>query len=81
MDNAFFALDMLDDSAPDENELELNKEDNVIPNTDDILEKENATIDAFDGILNVNVLVPKGDTQVLGTISKRLKDSDGNPVR
>jgi hypothetical protein len=80
MDNAFFALDMQDDSAPDENELELNKEDNVIPDTDDILEKENATSDAFDGILNAKVLVPEGDTQVLGTVTKRLKDSDGNPV-
>jgi hypothetical protein len=47
---------------------------------DDVLTAEDPTEDAFDTLLNAEVMVSEGGEQLLGTVTKRARGPDGLPI-
>jgi hypothetical protein len=76
-DNAFFILDM--DDINDET-VQPNAEDQHAIDVDNILPPDDLTEEAYDNLLNAEVLLNDGDNQVLGTVTKRARGPDGRPI-
>ena len=76
-DNAFFMLDT--DGIEDETIQPEPGNEHAI-DIDDILPDDDPTEEAYDNLLNAEVLIVDGGEQVLGTVSKRARGTDGRPI-
>jgi hypothetical protein len=75
--NAFFILDDEDVTnamvVPDEGNEQTVDVDNVLPEDD-------PTEEAYDTLLNAEVVLSEGSEQVMGTVTKRARGADGRPI-
>ena len=76
-ENAFFIDDFDETYEPTNDE---NGDNRHSVEVDDILPTDKPTEDAYDEILNAEVMVKIGDDSVLGKVVKRIRDKDGKPV-
>jgi hypothetical protein len=76
-DNAFFTLDM--DDMYDDTVVPTDQNAHTV-DVDDVLPAEDPTEDAFDTLLNAEVMVSEGGEQLLGTVTKRARGPDGLPI-
>jgi hypothetical protein len=76
-DNAFFMLDT--DGIEDETVQPEPGNEHAI-DVDDILPEDDPTEEAYDNLLNAEVLIIDGGEQVLGTVAKRARGADGRPI-
>jgi hypothetical protein len=76
-ENEFFSLDT--DNMYDETVVPAPKNVHTI-DVDDVRPDDDPTKDAYNTLLNAEVMVSVGDEQLLGTVTKRAKGPDGLPI-